>query len=644
MKKKIFILTLSLCQIIFLVGCKTSEALEPSFQKTFNRVNRYDQTMPSDYELIDYESRAQGFDELVFNQSLEGSFLPLIWEDETYDGYGISAYVGDYRYGIDGTQEAVTYIASIISARKLNIDKTNQDGIDYVKAIDIFYNDDEKIVTNNPNGSSVTTSMWYLLYPGILYSEASMLYPTYQDIHTHNLENIESWYQAYLIMRETDDLYNVTGFNFLTNTPYQNGIWREPDSSVGMAVLFYNGYLLTQNQKYLDAAFDLLLYAEDFFGSPMYEILLYFAPSLAAKFNLLYDTDFDILTYINDIFDGTSIPRGGWGSTVGTWGDYEVNGLMGSISDGGGYAFSMNTYSAVYNISSVAKYDPRYASSIGKWVLNTVSNARYFFSDQTDEDNQSSGLGYDSFIESSDSVIPFEGIRKQYDSKTPYFGGDPVAYDWAMTDFSLYSGAHLGMFASTFEETNVEAILKIDLNQDDPLDLLYDAYMLYNPYGKDKKVTYDISSDTAVDLFDAVSKKVIASNVTGDVKIEIASGDSVVIYEIPADEDIKHMDQSYMVGDQVIARDQVTVKVINYEANETMDENGKIELSYVNTNDEDTIKEILVSVGGEKFSFTDLDDVMIDATLLNAGSYTFHIYIETTSGLNDYTTIRIKLE
>jgi len=630
--------------MIFIVGCKTSEVMEPSFQKTFNRMNRYDQAMPSDYELIDYEQRALDFDSFVFDQSLEGSFLPLIWEDETYGGYGIGAYVGDYRYGIDGTQEAVTYIAAMISATKLNIDKSNQDGIDYVSYIDTFYNDDEKIVTNNPNGSSVTTSMWYLIYPGILYSEASMLYPDQDVLNTHNLENINSWYQAYLIMRETTDLYNVTGFNFQTMEPYQNGIWKEPDSAVGMAVLFYHGYLLTKEEKYLNASFELLNYAEDFFGSPMYEILLYFAPSLAAKYNLLYEKDYDIATYLNDIFDGTSIPRGGWGSIVGTWGDYEVNGLMGSITDGGGYAFSMNTFSAVYNISSVAKYDPRYASSIGKWVLNTVSNSRYFFSDQTDKDNQSTALGYDSFIESSNSIIPFEGIRKQYNSKTPYFGGDPLAYDWAMTDFSLYSGAHMGMFASTFDETDVEAILKINLNQDDLSDSLYDAYLLYNPYGKTKKVTYEISSSEKVNLFDAVSKEMIATNVTDTYQLNIDSGDSVVIYEIPANQTVEHDGINYKVSDQIIAKDQMTIKISNYEANDTLNDEGKISLSYINTLDNDEVEEIIVSISDQQFTYDDLDEIIIDKDLFNAGSYTIYIDVYTKNGLNDQTSIRLKLK
>ena len=43
--------------------------------------------------------------------------------------------------------------------------------------------------------------------------------------------------------------------------------------------------------------------------------------------------------------DGCQNPNGryGWGVMAGRWGDYDVSGLQGSILDGGGYAFFMNS-------------------------------------------------------------------------------------------------------------------------------------------------------------------------------------------------------------------------------------------------------------------------------------------------------------
>ena len=53
-------------------------------------------------------------------------FFPLIWSDNTYDGYGISAYIGDYRNGMDGSQEAITSLAAVLSATLLGVDKSAQ--------------------------------------------------------------------------------------------------------------------------------------------------------------------------------------------------------------------------------------------------------------------------------------------------------------------------------------------------------------------------------------------------------------------------------------------------------------------------------------------------------------------------------------
>ena len=73
-------------------------------------------------------------------------------------------------------------------------------------------------------------------------------------------------------------------------------------------------------------------------GELLYEALLYFAPALAAKLNAEYGTAYDVEGFLDDVMNGGSIPRGGWGSIAGEWGDYSMNGLMGSTTDGGGYA------------------------------------------------------------------------------------------------------------------------------------------------------------------------------------------------------------------------------------------------------------------------------------------------------------------
>jgi beta-1,4-mannooligosaccharide phosphorylase len=48
-------------------------------------------------------------------------------------------YYGDSWLDADGTQEAVGQIASVVGATLVGIDKSNQDGIDYVDMLRTFY-------------------------------------------------------------------------------------------------------------------------------------------------------------------------------------------------------------------------------------------------------------------------------------------------------------------------------------------------------------------------------------------------------------------------------------------------------------------------------------------------------------------------
>ncbi|MDD3999408.1 MAG: hypothetical protein PHX62_00745 [Bacilli bacterium] len=648
MRNKVIIILLFF-SVFVLTSCqKNSERnLYISFQKEFKRVEIYDKNIPDNYQIIDFKNYAELFDQVIYDESLTGSYLPLIWDDNTYDSYGIAAYVGDPRYENDGAQEAVTVIASVLSATQIDLDKRTLDR-NYVSELISFYSETEKVVLNNPAGSSKTTSMWYMLYPAILFTQVSILYPEELTLRAAALENIESWYQAYLVMyNDGNPDFDVTGFDFTTMQSYKNGIWKEPDCAVGISLLLYYGYKICAKEEYLEAALGAMDYQDSFFGSPMYEAIYYFAPTLAAYYNSKYGKNYQIGKILNEIFDGNSIPRGGWGSIVGKWGNYNVTGLMGSITDGGGYAFAMNTFLAAYAISSLPKYDARYASSIGKWILNLASNSRYFFPEYSDSNNQSAPLNQKamSFIQETNGVVPYEGIRKSSNSKTPWFGGDPTAYGWAETDFSLYSGAHIGLLASIFEETDIEAILKIDLNKSDFLNKSYPTYLLYNPYSETKEVTYTVNSSTKVDLYDSVTKKVIARDVESSTKLSIAAFDSLVIVELPKDAGISFEDGNYYVNNKFIATSEATIQVINYLNNDEVSGKFQIKIALLSNYPDDKIKKIEVAINkGKEIEFTDPNKLLFSTQEIGYGGSNFTITVYFESGLIDSAELRLLLK
>lgn len=642
--KKITVLLLVFCLLLQTVGCaklkEGGSGKNITGQKEVARINRYDNVIPENYKWFDYKEKALLYDKIVFDEDALGAYLPLIWQDKTNSTFGFAAYVGDARTGINGSQEAVATVAAVLSATLMGIDKSKQNGVNFVEQLHAYYSEDEGIILNNPGGSSASTSMWYLIYPAILFTQVSLRYPEEEQIRRDALSTIENWHEAFLIMKEKES-FNYTGFNFITMEPYDNGVWREPDCAAGLALLFQMGYEMTGEEKYAKAVLDCLDYVNAFEGSALYELLLYFAPGLAARMNAQRNTDYDIDNLLGDVLNGNSIPRGGWGSLVGKWGDYTVNGLMGSTTDGGGYAFSMNTFAAGYALSSLAKYDTRYAKAMGIWYLNVSSNARYFFSGETDRSNQSASndKAAQEFIEISKDAVPYEGIRRSSNSKTPWIGGDPTVYGWANTDLSLYSGAHTGLFASVVNHTDVNKILKINCNAMDA-DPGYAVWLLYNPYDSRKTVTYELP-DGRWDLFNSVTKQVIAKDVSGKYELKLNADEAAVIIELPAGSDITHKSGHYYANDLWIAADTLSVSIKNLQNNEQVSGKLKLSLNIVNTNPETKTEQIIVEIDGTKLYYTDVNDVEINTEDFTEGSKNVHVSVITTDHKTDRTSIRL---
>jgi len=62
-------------------------------------------------------------------------------------------------------------------------------------------------------------------------------------------------------------------------------------------------------------------------------------------------------------------------------GDYDVYGLEGSITDGGGMAsYEFRCHGLA--VSPAGKYEPQYARAVGKYMLNVVNAARLFYPDR----------------------------------------------------------------------------------------------------------------------------------------------------------------------------------------------------------------------------------------------------------------------
>lgn len=626
---------------------------EMSTQKEVPRIARYGSEMPKDYKWFDYKEVALQFDNLVFDIDSKGTYLPLIWKDKTHNSFGFPAYVGDGRMGKDGEQEGVATISAVLSATLMGIDKSNQNGENYVSQLHAYFSETEGIVLNNPGGKSEKISMWYMLYPAILFAEVSRHYPKEEQIRKDAMACVEKWYQAFKIMKESKT-FAYTGFDFAKMKAWENGVWKEPDCVTGIAVLLKFaldvGDLSEGKKKdYRDAIDECIDYLISFEGSPLYEILLYFAPAIAAELNAKRGKNYDLDDILGDLLNGGSIPRGGWGQINGIWGEYSINGLYGSTTDGGGYAFSMNTFAGGYALAPLAKYDTRYAKAVAVWFLNASAAARYFFPGETKEENQSASddVKAQEFLKVAGKAIPYEGIRKSHNSKTPWVGGDPTVYGWAKTDLSLYSGAHTGMFAKAFESTNVEQILKIDCNLDNVGVESYATYLLYNPYDKEEKVRYQLPEGNW-DLFDSVEKKVILQSVNGQFELTMHPKQAMVLVEIPAGQVVEHTFKDgvgkYQVNDLWIASDTVTLILSGYKNNQEVKGKADLQVDVRCTHPEIKVKEIRVEIDGKKQSFPSGKMISLHTKDYSEGSKSIVVQAVMSEGGGDKTVIRLNFK
>jgi len=235
-----------------------------------------------------------------------------------------------------------------------------------------------------------------------------------------------------------------------------------------------------------------------------------------------------------------------------------VYGLQGSITDGGGYGFFMNSVAMAWPLVPLVKYEPQYAMAIGKYMLNVVNASRLFYPDQIEEKYQ----WLPQLKDLTNGIIGYEGLRKTDDMNNPALKGiSPVAIGdgpkWVAGQpqesmFSLYSTSIAGVFGAIVNKTEVEGILALNCNATDfYAENKYPVYLYYNPYEEARTVTY--SSDNSIDLFDLVSKRYLAKGEHGNVSIKLPTGEAVLVVVLPAGTRLKAEGSKIKAGNTVIA-------------------------------------------------------------------------------------------
>jgi hypothetical protein len=558
--------------ILATVSCKNNAGV-PVAQTAIARIDQMPD-MPQPFKIIDWRRKTLQFDSLVFNFKSAATYGSLIWLDSAKRNfnqvtYGLFTVIGDVRQGPKHNNgefhEALTSLNALLSAGLVGIDKTNQQGFNFVKMAQNYFNKDTKwnIVMNNTNpgvamaGGGYGRDWWYDVYPNVLYYGVAALFPNVENTDFIERSIAEQFFKADSVLNGN---YDYSYFDYARMKGMRNQVPLQQDAAGGHAWVLYSAYHKFGDKRYLKgakSATEALLNQKE---SRFYEILLPFGAYTAARLNAEQGTHYDVTKLLNWSFDGCQAKEGryGWGVIAEKWGNYDVYGLQGNITDGGGYGFFMNSVAMAWPLVPMVKYEPQYATAIGKYMLNAVNASRLFYPDQVDNAHQ----WLPELKDITHGIIGYEGIRKIDDYNKPALKGiSPVSIGdgpkWVTGQpkesmFSLYSSSIAGVFGAIVHTTDVEGILALDCNATDfYAGNEYPVFLYYNPYGETKTVTY--SSVGKVDLFDIVSKKYLVKGGIRSVCIQLPGGEAALVVVLPAGTILKPEGTKVKAGNVVIA-------------------------------------------------------------------------------------------
>ena len=536
------------------VSCSENPIGTPVEQVSIARVDSMPD-MPQPYKMLDWKAKALEFDAYVFDYDTRVKGNPLIWLDDSRRNidqttFGLYTAVNDCRQGpnVNGGEfhESLNILAALLGAGLVGIDKTDQDGYNYVKMAQNYFNSDNgwNIVMNNtcPEvallGGGYGRDWWYDVFPNVLYYAVSDVFPGVEGADEIMHTVAEQFVRADSVLAGN---YDYSYFDYSRMQGMVNHIPLQQDAAGGHAWVLYAAYKKFGDPRYLQhakSALEALLSQKE---SRFYEILLPMSAIVVARLNAEEGTNYDVQKILEWTFDGCQNPNGryGWGVIAERWGDYDVHGLQGSILDGGGYAFFMNSVKLTMPLVPMVKYEPQYADAIGKWMLNVANACRLFYPGEIDDKHQ----WLPEMKNLTNNIVAYEGLRKtDCYNKEALKGVVPVALgdgpNWNPNNppesmFSLYSTSPVGVLGAIVDTTDVPGVLQIDCNATDfYADRKYPVYMYYNPYDESRTVKY--ASDEAVDLFDIVSKQYVARNVKEVAAIALPAKHSRVITVLPA--------------------------------------------------------------------------------------------------------------
>ncbi len=517
---------------------------------------------PQPYEMRNWKNVALGYDALAFNLNLTGNYLPLIWTDNNSTNYP-----GQLRFGLatvvgttDPTSaEAINCLPAVIGASLVGVDKSNQNGYNWVKMCGEWFNKRNGLgVYKNHPDDMTYDDFWYETMPNVFFYQLYYLYPNTSIFQAQFTSVADKWLEAVKKMGGSATPWTIPnvnhrGFDLQNMVPYNASVY-EPEAAGALAWILYNAYVKTGVEKYRVGAEWCMEYLNSLSSNPAYELQLSYGVYTAARMNAELGTNYDVTKMLNWCFNVG--PLRNWGAmTNSTWGGYDVDGLIGEVNGSNNYPFSMNTFEQVGALVPLVRYDSRLARAIGKWVLNVANASRLFYPNYLPAQNQDQPSKTWADQYDKNFYIAHEAMH-QYNpsnfSVSPFASGDAINGGWGSTTLTLYSSSHVGILGAIIDTTNVIGILQLNLLKTDYFHQnAYPTYLYYNPYDSSKTVQIDVGAGSH-DIYDVITKQFISTSVSNVTSFEIPANSAVVLVITPAGGTQSYNEDKFLINGVVV--------------------------------------------------------------------------------------------
>jgi len=243
---------------------------------------------PQPYKIIDWKQKAKEYDAYVFDFNPNVPAGSMIWLDNSQRNlpqitFGLYTAINDVRQGPahnDGEfHESLNSLSAILGAGLMGIDKTHQNGYNYVKMIQNYFNSETgwNIMMNNTSpeiaqlGGGYGRDWWYDVLPNVLFYAVSDIFPNVENADNIQRSIAEQFCKADSVLNGN---YDYSYFDYGQMKGMINQIPFQQDAAGGHGYVLYAAYKKYKNARYLAHAKSAIAALDGQKESRFYEILL----------------------------------------------------------------------------------------------------------------------------------------------------------------------------------------------------------------------------------------------------------------------------------------------------------------------------------------------------------------------------------